>query len=640
MKKLLIFFMITMGLMAFSLNVEEAYKVFSSLVEDYNSPDSRDQFVITVKKRLKDLSYYRFYRHLLIGSVERREFALNVGDFLVILYEEQKDIDREHKLAVSLFLCYVLSDMMNKNLSESSIKKNPAFNKFFEEYKSYLRKYSRNFFKWILGYYLGVYDEPPPKIINIQRMDLGYKQTKKEIPPDVLKEMNSFFSEKIEKEISSILNSVKENPPKDLPSLNRFLNTKALYLWRFLNEEISNLQNRVAKEAVDLIPKKRNIFWFRYLIYGIAVCFAIFLRKIRVPVFLAILLVETWFLYFLYNSTAYTDTMVYTMLIFFGFSFALLISVKRSFTRKRRMDVYLSILGVAFIVLVFFPRYIDVEELSMSKNQDFLNSPYYGFLKKDVYLNENSPFKKISTSLTSALLASREETKFLVEDLANFLNKLKEVEAVENVEVFQDRLFITTPSFSDFYSHRSFDERRKIFKEQGEKINEYLLNEATREKKAERKLKELKKFLKKITTYSAAQFVKDLEDYVENSFTRVSVMRPVYEDIKDIFKKDVSSEIPDLWSYQTKKGLALMLIFMLLFLFSVTKKWIMVLPSTVLASVLAVLSMIGHEKVSIFVQMGIKDIEITTNAIYNFGVEILVILLTLLTIYGILKKEV
>ena len=146
--------------------------------------------------------------------------------------------------------------------------------------------------------------------------------------------------------------------------------------------------------------------------------------------------------------------------------------------------------------------------------------------------------------------------------------------------------------------------------------------------------------MKKITTYSAAQFVKDLEDYVENSFTRVSVMRPVYEDIKDIFKKDVSSEIPDLWSYQTKKGLALMLIFMLLFLFSVTKKWIMVLPSTVLASVLAVLSMIGHEKVSIFVQMGIKDIEITTNAIYNFGVEILVILLTLLTIYGILKKEV
>jgi len=640
MKKLLILLMITIGFMAFSLNVEEAYKVFLSLVEDYNSSRSKDQFVITVKKQLKNLSYYRFYRHLLIGSVERREFALNVGDFLVILYEESKDIDREHKLAVSLFLCYVLADMMNKNLSESAIKKNPAFNKFFEEYKSYLRKYSRNFFKWVLGYYLGVYDEPPPETVDVQRLDLGFKQTRKEIPSDVLKELKFFFSERIKKEISSILNGVRENPPKNLPSLNRFLNTKALYLWRFLNEEISNLQNRVAKEAVDLIPRRRNLFWFRYLIYGIIACIAVFLRKLRIPVFLTILLIETWFLYFIYSSTSYIDTMVYTMLIFFGFSFALLISMKRSFTRKDRLDIYLSILGVLFIVLVFLPRYIDVKELSMSENQDFLESPYYGFLKKDVYLNENSPFKKISTSLTSALLASREETKFLVEDLANFLNNLKEVEAIENLEIFQGKLFITTPSFTGFYSHRSFEEREKIFKEQKEKFSEYLLNEATREKKALKKMRELRRFLTKITSYSAKQFVKDLEDYIENSFTKVSVMVPVYEDIKDIFKNGVSSEIPDLWCYQTRKGLALMLIFMLLFLFSVTKKWIMVLPSAVLATVFSILSMVDHKKVSIFVQMGIKNIEITTDAIYNFGVEISVILLTILAIYGILKKEV
>lgn len=626
--------------MVFSLDVEKVYNMFTSLIKDYNNTESKDQFVITVKGQLKNLSYYRFYRHLLIGSVEKREFALNVGDFLVILYEEQNNMDHEHKLADALFLCYVLSDMMNKNLSESSIKKNPAFNKFFDEYKSYIRKYSKDFFKWILGYYLGVYDEPPPRTINIQRMDLGYKQVRRKIPHDVLKEIDSFFSENIEKEILNILNTVMEKPPKDLPSLNRFLNTKALYLWRFLNEEISDLQNHVAKKAVDLIPKKRNVSWLRYLIYGIAVCLAIFHKKIRVPVFLIILFVETWFIYFFYNSTAYIDTMVYTILIFFGFSFALLISLKRSFVKRKKMDVYLSILGIIFVLIVSLPRYINVEEIVMSKNQEFLDSPYYGFLKKDVYINENSPFKKISTSLTSSLLASREETKFLVEDLANFLNKLKEAYAIENFEIFQRKLFVIAPSFSDFYSYQNFDERMRIFKEKKEKINEYLINESTRKEKAYRKLKDLKKFLTKITSYSAEKFVKDLEDYIENSYTKVSVMVPIYEDIKTIFDKNVSSQIPNLWSYQTRKGLSLMLIFMLLFLFSITKKWIMILPSSILASVIAIISMINHKEVSIFVQMGIKNIEITTNAIYNPGLEILVIFLMLFVINGILKKEV
>lgn len=640
MKKLLIFFIITAGIMVFSLDVEKVYNMFTSLIKDYNNTESKDQFVITVKGQLKNLSYYRFYRHLLIGSVEKREFALNVGDFLVILYEEQNNMDHEHKLADALFLCYVLSDMMNKNLSESSIKKNPAFNKFFDEYKSYIRKYSKDFFKWILGYYLGVYDEPPPRTINIQRMDLGYKQVRRKIPHDVLKEIDSFFSENIEKEILNILNTVMEKPPKDLPSLNRFLNTKALYLWRFLNEEISDLQNHVAKKAVDLIPKKRNVSWLRYLIYGIAVCLAIFHKKIRVPVFLIILFVETWFIYFFYNSTAYIDTMVYTILIFFGFSFALLISLKRSFVKRKKMDVYLSILGIIFVLIVSLPRYINVEEIVMSKNQEFLDSPYYGFLKKDVYINENSPFKKISTSLTSSLLASREETKFLVEDLANFLNKLKEAYAIENFEIFQRKLFVIAPSFSDFYSYQNFDERMRIFKEKKEKINEYLINESTRKEKAYRKLKDLKKFLTKITSYSAEKFVKDLEDYIENSYTKVSVMVPIYEDIKTIFDKNVSSQIPNLWSYQTRKGLSLMLIFMLLFLFSITKKWIMILPSSILASVIAIISMINHKEVSIFVQMGIKNIEITTNAIYNPGLEILVIFLMLFVINGILKKEV
>ena len=626
--------------MVFSLDVEKVYNIFTSLVKDYSNTESKDQFVITVKRQLKNLSYYRFYRHLLIGSVEKREFALNVGDFLVILYEEQNNMDREHKLADALFLCYVLSDMMNKNLSESSIKKNPAFNKFFNEYKSYIRKYSKDFFKWILGYYLGVYDEPPPRTINIQRMDLGYKQVRRKIPYDALEEIDSFFSENIEKEILNILNTAMEKPPKDLPSLNRFLNTKALYLWRFLNEEISDLQNHVAKKAVELVPKKRNVLWLRYLIYGIAVCSAIFHKKIRVPVFLIILFVEAWFIYFFYNSTAYIDTMVYTMLIFFGFSFALLISLKGAFARRKKIDVYLSILGIIFVLIVFLPRYINVEEIAMSKNQEFLDSPYYSFLKKDVYIDENSPFKKISTSLTSSLLASREETKFLVEDLANFLNKLKKAYAIENFEVFQRKLFVITPSFSDFYSHQNFDERMRIFKEKKEKINEYLINESSRKGKVYRKLKNLKEFLTKITSYSAEKFVKDLKDYIENSYTKVSVMVPIYEDIKTIFDKNVSSQIPNLWSYQTRKGLSLMLIFMLLFLFSITKKWIMVLPSSILASVIAIISMINHKEVSIFVQMGIKNIEITTNAIYNPSLEILVIFLMLFVISRILKKEV
>ena len=217
--------LITIALFATYLNTKDVIRIYNSMVEDYSSQNSMLPFVKYVEEQLGDLSLYRFYKIKMVGSVDKRETALDLPYFLMALIrsegsiqsknesfrigslcenegeidlgfmlvvdeeEERKKKIKEEKeclekvmeafsskpleikrkaidfnelFAKALFLSYVEADLKNINVTQSLVKNSAALTYAFNLYNSYTSDDLSMVFTHALGYYLGVIHEPLP----------------------------------------------------------------------------------------------------------------------------------------------------------------------------------------------------------------------------------------------------------------------------------------------------------------------------------------------------------------------------------------------------------------------------------------------------------------------------------------------
>ena len=240
MKRLLFSILLTLvTVVSFAtyLNTEDVIKIYSSMVKDYNSQNSKIPFVKYVKEQLDDLSLYRFYKIKMVGSVDKRETALDLPYFLMalirgegsilsknetfrigslcegegeidlgftlVLDEEEerkkkikeekeclekvmetfaskplgvkrKSVDFNDLFAKALFLSYVEANLKNINVTQSLVKNSAALTYAFNLYNSYTSDDLDMVFTHALGYYLGVIHEPLPfEIKGLHRRTCG-----------------------------------------------------------------------------------------------------------------------------------------------------------------------------------------------------------------------------------------------------------------------------------------------------------------------------------------------------------------------------------------------------------------------------------------------------------------------------------
>ncbi len=218
---LLLFATFTFALHLDPIHVLSRYR---ELVQDYDSSQSQDSFVQYVKEQLPYLSLYRFYKIKMVGSVDKRESALDIPYFMMALvkreenkasegmkidfssicggeesfsfefglFTEEEEREKEEKkereciqkilstfsepseetvegqidfnelFARSLFLSYVEADLKRANVSESLVKHSAALTYSFNLYNEYTSADLEKVFTHVIGYYLGVIHERPP----------------------------------------------------------------------------------------------------------------------------------------------------------------------------------------------------------------------------------------------------------------------------------------------------------------------------------------------------------------------------------------------------------------------------------------------------------------------------------------------
>ncbi|MCD6450652.1 MAG: NADH-quinone oxidoreductase subunit J [Thermotogaceae bacterium] len=226
MKRLLSLILLTLivvGAFATYLNTEAVIEKYKSMVEDYNSQNSKIPFVNYVKEQFNNLSLYRFYKIKMVGSVDKRETALDLPYFLMALIRTEESIQSENEsfrigslcesegeidlgfmliideeeeknkkikeekeclekvmeafaskpleikrktmdfnefFAKALFLSYVEARLKNTNVTQSLVKNSAALTHAFKLYNSYTKDDLNMAFTHVLGYYLGVIHEP------------------------------------------------------------------------------------------------------------------------------------------------------------------------------------------------------------------------------------------------------------------------------------------------------------------------------------------------------------------------------------------------------------------------------------------------------------------------------------------------
>ncbi len=635
MKKTLIFVFSLILVSTFSLNLNEVLRLYSAMVDDYNRELSKNEFVSFVKSELVNMSLYRFYKNKIVGSMEKREFALNISDFLHAVYLSKKSSNEDEALARALFLAYVNARLQGKNLTVSIIKKTSSFNQVYDDYGRKLRYEAYSILKHLFAYYLGATDEKPPlEISGLEIVNLGYsyKVKVKEYPhiSDISKLLNNGD---MKDQIVRAIGDLAKRSYKDAAEFRRELSKKVNYVMRFFDRAVASMKEKIASLVVEKTPKESNLWWIRFPIYA-----ALLLSFLKWPsafkwILTAVLAFESIYMILAFNMNSLAEGLYYSISIFFSFSFVLLLKI----SKPLKNALWITIAGF-FVIFMFVPAYTSIENLSMSENPSLERSPFYDFLKSDLYTSDTSGFRLTLGKLISNLSASREGAKYMTQVLADFVYKMKEKDAVKSLEITQNGIYLTFPKMSDYYSHRSFDLRISDFRKLESMLGDFIAQEKARKRRVSKYLRDLTRKVDRIVEYSADYLRKDFKDYLKAYFSKKVVLGPVLEDIEKIFKKyeGANAKPPSLMIFQTRRGLLMVMLIMMGFTAYHLGLKNFVMPILLIA---ASLYPFFSRNLNVFVQYGVKPLSIAGNYTYIPVVNVLGLMMSFLMFYEILKRR-
>jgi hypothetical protein len=636
MKKIVfVFLLVTVQI--FAIDMDRSLEIYRTLVDNYAEGNYSDEFLSFVNREIKNLSLYRYYRLLIAGSIDKREATPDVGDYLGVMYDHVQADDEDQKLAYALFLSYLVSQMEKSNLSVDVIMKNNAFIKFFSSYRDILSKEARTFFTWIICYKLGLTDTAPPvetaRITSIDSVTYSFQ------PPEDLphiKDLSRFYysDPSVVQSVEDAVKRILDNFSKDPSRLSAYINREAAFLARDISKPVTTFQAEVAQNAVLTTPKNVNLWWIRYIVYIVFIVVALRYRKLFTAALSFIASVETIYLLLFFDFLSSSDSLIYGILAVFGFVLAFILSLRTAFRKKRFLDLSIA---TAIILFIFIPFVPESKELSM-ENYDLRNSVYYSLLKKDLFQDELSKISYFVRDLSSVLYVSMDETKTVLNDVADVLQKARNLEAIDEISV-NESLYLLFSNKIAFYNSDNFMQRTKLFSGLAQDLGTYVADEKSRKSEFESAYRDFSTHVKRIMTYSADYLRKDFADYIEQLFL---MKYPILSNIapKLSLHDYISTEVKKPSIPLSREKTALSIALAAMFVFFVTKisgAKVSFFPSLILA-IFSIVKWFSARSMEVFVEQGLPTLVLKESGWFNPGIFFIAVLIFGVNLFKLFRK--
>lgn len=563
LKKTFTFLILVLPFVSLALEMSKALDLYLGMVHEYESGTVRHPFLVRTVESLKDFALYRYYRFLIAGSVDKREATPDIGYYLNLIYSPYNFETEEEQLAAALFLSYLSSKLTRTRLTAEQVMKNASFIDFFTRYRDVVSKEARSFFAWVIAYQLGLTEAKPPlDVVQSYQLEVHDYSF---VPPSDLKHLTDLVAFYHDRNIQSVLKQalerVVENAKKDPSRISAHINREASFVARDIVKPITRLQGNVARAVQTMTPAAKNYWWMRFIVYAALLLSAFRFVKIRTVVLSCVLTFESIYIFALFDPTSRYESLVYGLILILGFAFAVLRLVKK---RSKWLQMALVLLIVFAVVL---PLVVECEELSMEKQQEFVESGYYDLLKRELYMDELSKFSQLARKLSSTMYTSMEDTKATINELVEVLAKLSSHGVVTDVFLsanygvfFDDR--------SGFFSYSGSKARLDTFQSLSNTLRFYVLDERSKIKAFERDLNSLLSYSKKLVKYAAPKLREEFRQYVEDLF---STKYPVLSDLLRTFDREIFQNLeltkpPHVRVFNDKRSLSVLLVSILVFL--------------------------------------------------------------------------
>ena len=551
---------------ASTFTLRNAVEIYRSFLKDYESENSKIELINNLKSELKNLAIYRLIKLEIAGSIERKESASSIFDYLTAFYNKNKPQTIEERIALAGLLSYVVARLSDENLKAVTINNLPAFISAFNDYVLFLTRDFKDISKNVIIYSLGLTDKAPKGFENIPV--IGDLKINGDTSSLILKNKEYVFYTDVldifkETDISDLITyKTKEiivSNPKNLKELNRMINIASNSLSRNLRVILSSYQLATAKDMVAVTPKNLNLWWSRFLIYIVLIIvFLLYFKKsLNFVIYMIVGFESFYIVVFSKGFFDKFDSVIYSLLVLvfiFGlFRFMMLLT-------QRKLSLLTSIIGillmVVYISIFFIPVYPNSNGLKISNFNNFEDSVYYKLLKRDLYLDSNSNLNRELSNVYSITSKEYSELKNQVKRFERFMNDLHNLGAISKISVKGSKLKISTYGFSDFYSFKNWERYNSLFSEIDKGIKDFKWESQARKKQISRLIDRIFDKIEKYSAVFTKKMREDFFNYLREFLSKSNTTKFMLADIENIYEK-FSDEPPKpikIQTYKTRTG--------------------------------------------------------------------------------------
>jgi len=276
-------------------------------------------------------------------------------------FKDEEDFNWKVRMAAF----FVYDDMMKKNLLGQPIYRN-------------LRNNMLDILSHTIAYYLGATQTPPPIDLGIPVRSVKcegcfYEMFRYSAAQDLVK---LFKSQRVIEIIEKALEEMRKKGIKgsEFEKFSSDVADEVISALR-LEDTKQDLANLAAKAA----PKEIDLWWLRYVLYGLLIFAGWKAGKIRQMLIISVILEIAYVALFM-DPVSLGEGLLYSLLSFFTFSFAFMMNLAKF--KSRWLEIVLAAL---FVIIVFLPEFPHPKNLSMDENSALLQSKFHRLLVDDLY---------------------------------------------------------------------------------------------------------------------------------------------------------------------------------------------------------------------------------------------------------------
>lgn len=625
-----------------------------------------EQAVYTIVTEFEPAAYYRWIRmrsyQIPPGAMGNFQ-TIDMWYIAQNIYQRYKTNDEVENVALASFLVYAVNDLYGKSVSQTDFPYFLTFNQAVFDLGAKVQNSAADLTKVYFQKSLGAsgtpignyeYQSIDPKSFIISALEKSYGG---KIPDDILSfvnsykftfqsiqnpVMNSYISDLVfqaldQKIINSAFDDFKnklfQNAQNSIRTFKILLSSgqstevavqkmldgfsSSIIVQESLsanvvknpvsknfNLRIINLENMLAAKSATSVP---TIEW-RWIVYAIVLIFFFIYKKRLVGyVMLSILTFESLVLIFgidpmlnRLDSTLYGFLIVTVAFLSF-LSFLNLRKIKSVF-----QIISMSAVGVLFLVIIFVPLYSNLEYTKMSKNENFLKSPYLGIYESELY-GQNGIITYDLQNISSDLSALRSDTyNFANQTISFYLTTLKKSGALKGIVEYPNSLMVNVDRNSTYFGFTNLNNSADSIKIVRDRAQSALDDIQNRLNAIYRNEEALSSTLNGVYAFAAPKLREDIQANVKSQISSSNLTEDSTQIMSMLNKANLIQErAPNIQFFQTADG-SKVLILVSLLLISVTffrKNWMyrfVISILTILASV-----MIFYQKVlEIFVEYG------------------------------------